>query len=111
MEQTSSFFEDFSPYCDLDLEDKNPNFLHNTPGYDDTPTYQVSLSGSEDIVNTNYIFPQALNPHCDLDLEHSNTKLSHVRLLMMHHYTTFGCKRFRGLAFEDLICDLDHDFR
>ena len=29
-------FEDFSPHCDLDLEDRNPNFSHDTPGHDDT---------------------------------------------------------------------------
>ena len=38
-------FEDFfSLYCDLDLEGRirNPNFLHDTSGLDDTPTYHVS---------------------------------------------------------------------
>ena len=34
--------EDISPHRDLDLEDRNPNFLHSTPGHYDTPTYQVS---------------------------------------------------------------------
>ena len=32
-----------SPYCDFDLEDRNPNFSYDTPSHDDTPTYQVSL--------------------------------------------------------------------
>ena len=29
-------FEDLSSHFDLDLEDKNPNFLHDTPGHDHT---------------------------------------------------------------------------
>ena len=60
----SYFFQNVSPHCDLDLENRNPNVLHDTPGHDDTPTYQVSLknnfirkvnsiSGSEDIARTN----------------------------------------------------------
>ena len=33
-------FEDLSPHCDLDLEDRNPTFSHDTPGHDDAPSYQ-----------------------------------------------------------------------
>ena len=50
------FLEDLGPHCDLDLEDRNPNMLHNTPGHDDASTYQVSLrnvNGSEDFIWTN----------------------------------------------------------
>ena len=37
------FTEDLSPHCDLDLEDSNPNFLHDTQGHNDAPSYQVWL--------------------------------------------------------------------
>ena len=36
------FFEDFTPHCDRDLEDRNPTFLHDTPGHDDAQPHQVS---------------------------------------------------------------------
>ena len=36
-------FEDLTPHCDLDLEDRNPTFLHDTLGHDDAPSYQVWL--------------------------------------------------------------------
>ena len=28
-------FEDFSPQFDLDIEERKPNFSHDTPGHDD----------------------------------------------------------------------------
>ena len=37
------FFKDFSPHCDLALEDTNPTFLHGTLGHDDALSYQVWL--------------------------------------------------------------------
>ena len=96
-------FEGFSPHCDLDLENRDPNCLHgDTPGHDDTPTCQVALRKvhwfRRFCQDQLYIFPDDLNPHCDLDLEHTNPKLSHnIWLVVMRHlqYTKFGCKRFR----------------
>ena len=42
MEQTIKFWG-FQPTLWFGLEDRNPNFLHDTPGYDDTvtPTHQI----------------------------------------------------------------------
>ena len=64
------------------------------------------------------IFPEDLNLHCDLELEDRNPQIT-PRLMMMHHYTKFGCKRFRSSGdmelsiFEDLTLhyDLDLDGR
>ena len=33
--EESYFMTDLSSHCDLYLKDRNPNFLHNTPGHDD----------------------------------------------------------------------------
>ena len=33
-------YNHYSSFYDLDLEDRNPNFLYDTPGHD-KPTYQV----------------------------------------------------------------------
>ena len=35
--------EELSRHCDLDLEDRNPNFSHDTQVHDDARTYQVSF--------------------------------------------------------------------
>ena len=32
-----------SPHCDLDIEDSDSIFLHDTPPHDNTPLYPVSL--------------------------------------------------------------------
>ena len=32
---------------DTDLEERNPNCLHDTPDQDDAPTYQVSFTDSD----------------------------------------------------------------
>ena len=37
------FFEDLTPHCDLDIEDKNPALSHDTPGHVDAPSYPVWL--------------------------------------------------------------------
>ena len=41
--RNSIFFKDLSLHCDLDLQDSNPIFLHDTPGHGDAPSYQVWL--------------------------------------------------------------------
>ena len=43
--EESNFLEDLSLHCecDLDFEDRNPTFLHDTPGHDDAPPHQVWL--------------------------------------------------------------------
>ena len=38
-----SYFDYVSPRCDLDIEDNEPIFLHDTSPYDNTPTYRVRL--------------------------------------------------------------------
>ena len=52
-----SYRDYISPRCDLDTEDSEPIFLHDTPPRDNTPPYQVCLkmveSGSRDIVRKN----------------------------------------------------------
>ena len=90
------FVEDLGPHCNLDLEDRNPNILHDNPGHDDAPTYQVSLRNDEWF--RRYIFPEDLNPQCDLEREASNQKLSHKKLwnVMVYHYTKCGSKSFRS---------------
>ena len=42
-----SFSDYINPYCDLDLQDSKPIFLHVTPTHDDTPPYQVWLQKAE----------------------------------------------------------------
>ena len=37
------FFDDLTLHCDLDLEDRNRTFLHDSLGHDDVPSYQVWL--------------------------------------------------------------------
>ena len=39
--RNSVCFKDLSPHCDLDLEDRNPTFPHDTLGRDDAPSHQV----------------------------------------------------------------------
>ena len=71
-------FEDLSPHCDLDLEDRNLTFSHDTLGHDDAPSYPVSLKKVlVQKILSRQILPKDENPHCDLDLEDSNPKLSH----------------------------------
>ena len=36
-------FEDLTLHYDPDLDDRNPTFLHDTPGHGDAPQYQVWL--------------------------------------------------------------------
>ena len=48
--------------------------------YHHNKVHEERLSGSEDIIKTNYINPEDLNPHRDLDLEVSNPELSHNTL-------------------------------
>ena len=36
-----------TPHCDLDLEDRNQTFSHETLGYDDAPSYRVWLHAVE----------------------------------------------------------------
>ena len=42
MVQTIIYFDYISPCCDLDIEDSEPIFLHDTSPHDYTPPYQVS---------------------------------------------------------------------
>ena len=110
------------PHCDLDLEDRNPNILHNTPGHDNAPTYYVlwyeMLSGSEDIIQTN--IPRGFDPQCDLDLEDSNKKLSHkimtrdgVPLYQIWLQKVQKFMRYGRNFIQDLTpyCDLDLEDR
>ena len=73
------FFKDLTLHCDLDLEveDRNPTFSHDTLCHDDAPWYQVAyierLSGSENIIQINIPggFEPSLWPYC----QDSNPKL------------------------------------
>ena len=38
-----SYFDYINPCCDLDIEDSEPIFLHNTLPHDNTPPYQIWL--------------------------------------------------------------------
>ena len=74
MEETLFFSIEFRPYCGLDLEDRNPNFLYiyDTPDHDDTPTYQVSLqqvTWFRRYHQDKILFPEDLNLYCDLDVD------------------------------------------
>ena len=62
-EKNILFRTSFNPSRGLPLKIGNPNIWHDTPGYDDTPTYQVHykrLSGSDDVVRTN--MPRGFEP-------------------------------------------------
>ena len=39
--RNSHIFYHISPCCDLDIEDSEPLFLHDTPPHNNTPPYQV----------------------------------------------------------------------
>ena len=67
------------PYCDLDLDDRNPTFSHDTPDHDDAQPCQVSRRKVKWFrrYRPDKIFPEDLDRHCDLDLENSNLKLLH----------------------------------
>ena len=123
---TNSYvFEGPNPHCDLDLEDRKANFSHDTPRLGDTPTYQVLLleqrsMGSQDIVMTNYIFPEDLNPDCDHDLEDRNTNISHdtprygdtptYQVLLLEERSRGSEDIVWKTVFpEDLNPDCDHD--
>ena len=64
-----------TPHCDLDLEDRNPTFTHDTPGYDDALSYQVWLHTVQWFERK--LISEDLTPHCDLDLEIRNPTFSH----------------------------------
>ena len=74
---------------DLDIDDRNPTFSHNIPGHDammhnHTKFHEEMLRhlrGSEDMILT--LKTAFYNCH---------TILWRV---VMHHYTKFGCKRFK----------------
>ena len=40
----------FNPHCDLDIEDSETIFLHDTPPHDNTPPYKVWLRMVEQLV-------------------------------------------------------------
>ena len=91
------FFEDFSPHCDHNLD---VMAIHQLPSF-------ITKGEVVPKISLRQIFHDNLNPHSDLDLEDSNPKLSHTFwLMMMHHFTKFGCNRYLCLGVYIWYCIL-----
>ena len=73
-----------------------PVFLQANPAYDDVPSNQVQLQKEKQFrsyIRKSYFCYVIL--HCDLDLEDIKSIFSKdTWLMMMHHHTKFGGKRF-----------------
>ena len=99
-----SLYECKFSYCDLDLEDRNPFFAHDTLAYNDVSPYWVWLGSAMHKISSKSL-TETFNSGCDIDLEHSNPifSLDASLLMMIYHQIEFGCKRFTGL---ELIKDV-----
>ena len=86
-------------YCDLDLEDSNPFFAHDTLAYNDVSTHWVWLQKVQRFISSKLTLIETFNLGCDIDLEHSNSILSLDTSLLMtiYHQIEFGCERLIGL--------------
>ena len=60
-------------YCDLDLEDSNPFFAHDTLAYNDTG---FGYKKVQRFMSPKLTLIQTFNLGCDIDLEHSNPVFS-----------------------------------
>ena len=60
-----------SPHCDLDIENREPIFLHDTLPYDTIPGLATECSVVQKI-SSGQTFTNIFNFRCDLDLECSN---------------------------------------
>ena len=56
--------------CDLDLEDRNPFFTHDTLAYNDVLTYWVWLQKVQRFISSKLTLIEIFNFGCDIDLEH-----------------------------------------
>ena len=94
-------------YCDLDLEDSNPFFAHDTQVYNDVSPYWVWLQKVQHYhkISSKVTLIETFNFGCDIDLEYSNPifSLDTSLLMMIYHQIEFGCKRLIGL---ELINDI-----
>ena len=83
-------------YCDLDLEDSNPFFAHDTLAYNDTG---FGYKKVQRFMSPKLTLIQTFNLGCDIDLEHCNRTFSLDTSLLIMIYTQieFGCKRLTGL--------------
>ena len=73
-------------YCDLDLEDSNPFFAHDTLAYNDVSPYWVWLQIVERFISSKLKLTETFNLGCDIDLEHSNPIFSLDTSLLMVIY-------------------------
>ena len=94
-----SLYEPKLSYCDLDLEDSNPFFAHDTLAYNDVSPYWVWLQKVQRFISSKLTLIETFNLDCDIYLEHCNPIFSlYTSLLMMiYHQIEFGCKRLAGL--------------
>ena len=95
-------------YCDLDLEDSNPFFAHDTQVYNDVSPYWVWLQRVQHYkISSKITLIGTFNLGCDIDLEHSNPifSLDTSLLMMIHHQIEFGCKRLIGLELTNDIVE------
>ena len=96
-----SLYERKFSYCDLDLEDRNPFFAHDTLAYNDASPYWVWLQMFQRCTryHPELTLTETFNLGCDIDLEHSNPILSldTSLLMMIYHQIELGCKRLTGL--------------
>ena len=94
------FFFTVRDHCDLDREDRNPIFLHDTPGHGDTLTYQISLQNVKwfrrNRPDKYSLRIWTLNATLTVRTKIQNCHTTY-RLMMMHHCTKFDCIRFRKL--------------
>ena len=67
-----SLYERKFSYCDLDLEDRNPFFAHDTLAYNDVSPYWVWLEMVQRFISSKLTLTETFNLGCDIDLEHSN---------------------------------------
>ena len=85
-------FDQMSLYCDPELEDSKPIFLHIL-AHDVASLYQIWLQKVQQQRRT---FTGILNLFCDLDLDHNRAIQSFhktIHLMMMCHQTKFTYKR------------------
>ena len=96
-----SLYEPKLNYYDLDLEDRNPFFAHDTLAYNDVLPYWIWLQMVQRFISSKLTLTETFN----LDLEHSNPifSLDTSLLMMIYHQIEFGCKRLIGL---ELIKDI-----
>ena len=103
------FFKDFRLQCNLGLhlDDRNPNFLHDTQGHGDTPNilnFTFIYNGLHGSKDNSYCqdkdSAEDLNPHCECDCDFDRRQQSKIVTtlwhMMMHHYTKSAGWQFSG---------------